>query len=129
MAVHASHLSLPDIDWIIGSLPGLNTPVLPDRSIISTSTGKPFLAATLQELLESIIADISMNLLDIDGTVQGICLQLDMARPVVISAMGPSPNIPALTRELANGGFKSKTLAVISGDRPRRLFPQARSRP
>jgi hypothetical protein len=124
MAVHASHLSLPDVSWILGSLPGLETPVLPDKSIVSTSTGKPFLATTLRELLQSIIADISMNILDIDGTIQGICCGLDMTKPVVISAMGPSPNIPALTRRLASGGVQLKTLAVIAGDRPRRVVPR-----
>ncbi|KAF9692189.1 hypothetical protein EKO04_010160 [Ascochyta lentis] len=124
MAVHASHLSRPDVNWILGSLPGLETPVLPDRLIVSTSTGKPFLAKTLRELIQSIIADISMNILDIDGTIHGICSGLDMTKPVVISAMGPSPNIPALTRRLASGGVQLKTFAVIAGDRPRRVVPR-----
>lgn len=124
MAVHASHLPEPDISWILGSLPGLGTPVLPDRSIISTSTGKPFLATKLRELLLSIIADISMNILDVDGAIQGICCELDLAKAVVISAMGPSPNIPALTRRLASGGVQLKTLAVIAGSRPRRIVPR-----
>lgn len=123
MAVHASHLSDLDADWILGKLPGLGTPVLPDRSIVSTSTGKPFLGTTLRDLLQSIIADISMNTLDIDVAIEGICCALDMTKPVVILAMGPSPNIPALTRRLAGGGVQLKTLAVIAGDRPRRMVP------
>lgn len=132
MAVHAPHLPLPpaDVDWILGDLaPGAGAArVLPGRPLVSTSTGRPFRAATLRELLRSVVADVATNLLDVDAAVQGVCLQLDMARPVVISAMGPSPNIPALARRLATGGFRSKTLAVISGDRPRRLLPQARGR-
>jgi hypothetical protein len=127
MAVHAPHLSRPEMDWIIGNSPGLTAPILPDRSIISTSTGKPFLAPTLRDLLQSIIADITTNLLDIDRTIEGICLQLYKSRPVKISAMGPSPNIPALMRKLATTGFQLETSAVISGDRSRRLVPQVKA--
>lgn len=127
MAVHAPHLSRPDIDWIVGSAPCLNVSISADRTIISTSTGKPFNATSLGELLALIVADISTNLLDIDRTIEGICLHLNKARPVTISAMGPSPNIPALARSLATAGFRLETSAVIADERPRRLLPQAKT--
>lgn len=121
MAVHAAHLSRPNVNGIIGKSSCLDTPVLPNATIISTSTGKRFQAKTLRQLIHLAIIDIATKVLDVDCTIEGVTAHLDKSRSVKIVAIGPSPNIPIMTRKLLSTGFKVETSAVILNGRQHKL--------
>lgn len=115
-AVHAAHLSNTDLDWVVGNSVALETPIPEDAILISTSTGQPYEASNLRNLMELIISDITTNVLDMDLTIQGAAKLAEKSVPIELLGLGPSYGILATKRLFELAGFKVNVKAVIATD-------------
>ncbi|TGO32082.1 hypothetical protein BHYA_0355g00020 [Botrytis hyacinthi] len=91
-AVHASHLVQLDVSFILGDSPVLGSALPHTSLLVSISTGSPYPAASLRELLHAIVDDIAHKPMWIDRTVEGLAsvISIDRDSEITITTLGPS---------------------------------------
>ncbi|KAF5871521.1 putative polyketide synthase protein [Botrytis fragariae] len=135
-AAHASHLVQLDISSILGDSPILGSALPRTSSLVSISTGSPYPAASLRELLHAIVDDIAHKPMWIDKTVEGLAsiVNIDRNSEITLTTLGPSSHTGMVQRilapffsavhisahvgshegsETANSGGRSSDIAVI----------------
>ncbi|KAK6613458.1 polyketide synthase [Botrytis cinerea] len=103
IAVHASHLVQLDIPLILGNSPILGS-ALPRKSLlVSISTGLPYPAVSLRELLHAIVDDIAHKPMWIDKTVEGLAsiISPDRDSEIVLTTLGPCSHAGMVQKILA----------------------------
>ncbi|KAL8709008.1 MAG: hypothetical protein Q9220_006217 [cf. Caloplaca sp. 1 TL-2023] len=104
-AFHAPHLREPDIKNIIGSSPLLERPLKKHTEIRSTSSGRPFSAHSMVDLLHQIIVDILQKPLNWSNVVANTVASL-RTKEVSFVALGPTNAATPLRRALKAVGIK-----------------------
>ena len=104
-AFHASHLRLPDVEKIIGSLSHSDEyPLRNDAVIVSTRSGKPITAQSLGDALQHIILDILQEPMRWSSIVDEMINNLKDQRTILTSA-GPVRAADSLRQRLASAGI------------------------
>ncbi|KAI9833795.1 MAG: hypothetical protein M1819_003530 [Sarea resinae] len=119
-AYHASHLGKLDADKIIGSSVLLESSLRKNTYVISTSSGKPFLAESIRELLDLALDDILQLPLYWSKTVQAVISEISTAE-VAITIFGPTNVGKSLRRLLEKAGIKvaESEKSKLSSEEPR----------
>ena len=107
-AVHAAHLPELDMKKILGSSALLDAPILSEAQIISSSTGKSFVAPDLRNLLYQMILDITQNTLQLTKTVQAVVSDLQGKGDVELIVVGPTAHT-----NLVQSAFQDANIKVI----------------
>ncbi|KAF7919153.1 uncharacterized protein EAE98_009473 [Botrytis deweyae] len=90
-AVHAPHLVQLDISFILGDSPVLGYAIPHTSLLVSVSTGLPYPAVSLRELLHAIVDDIAHKPMCIDKTVEGLAsiVSPDRDSEITLTTLGP----------------------------------------
>ncbi|KAM0147236.1 hypothetical protein ACHAPG_010711 [Botrytis cinerea] len=116
IAVHASHLVQLDIPLILGNSPILGS-ALPRKSLlVSISTGLPYPAVSLRELLHAIVDDIAHKPMWIDKTVEGLAsiISPDRDSEIVLTTLGPCSHAGMVQKILAPF-FSAVNISALTG--------------
>ncbi|KAK2022437.1 beta-ketoacyl synthase domain-containing protein [Colletotrichum zoysiae] len=89
-AFHASHQVMPDVGSIIGTSPVFNSRVVRGSTLFSSSSGTPYEAETLYNLLHGAISDIFQNRLLPSKTVDSALRQQSQDSRLTVHIFGPS---------------------------------------
>ena len=106
-AFHARHLGSPDVKKIVGSSSLLEADLKENTHVLSTGSGKPFVAYSLIELLHQVIDDVLETPLYWTKTVQNVTSSLKTTE-VTLTSFGPTNVVKSLCRALEAGGVKVK---------------------
>ncbi|KAF7960692.1 hypothetical protein EAE96_000366 [Botrytis aclada] len=103
LAVHASHLVQLDISLILGDSPILGSALPCTSSLVLISTGSPYPAASLRELLHAIVDDIAHKPMWIDETVESLAsiVSPDRNSEIKLMTLGPSGHTGMVQKILA----------------------------
>lgn len=104
-AFHARHLGKPDANKIVGSSSLLEADLKENAHVMSTGSGKRFIADSLRGILHQAIDDVLENPLYWTKTVQNVISSLRTAE-VSITAFGPTNVVKSLRRGLETAGVK-----------------------
>ncbi|KAF7893676.1 uncharacterized protein EAF02_001214 [Botrytis sinoallii] len=106
-AVHAPHLVQLDISFILGDSPVLSYAIPHTSLLVSISTGLPYPAASLRELLHAIVDDIAHKPMCIDKTVEGLAsiVSLDRDSEITLTTLGPCSHTGMVQKILASFFF------------------------
>ncbi|THV49550.1 hypothetical protein BGAL_0189g00030 [Botrytis galanthina] len=115
-AVHASHLVPLDIYFILGDSPVLGSALPHTSLLISISTGSPYAAASLRELLHAIVDDIAHKPMWIDKTVEGLAsvISLDRDSEITITTLGPSSHT-GMVQKILSPFFSAVHISARAG--------------
>lgn len=97
--VHASKLPCLDVEHVIGQKAVLDKP-LRGRSLLSSSTCKPYQASTLRELLRKIVEDIAQNPLRLERTVNHLASTFNKNHEVNLIPIGATLHTPGVKQIL-----------------------------
>lgn len=112
-AFHASHLSHPDVEGILGSLADRDHhPLRDDVAVISTSSGQPIVARTLGEVLQQIVLDILQEPLRWSEVVRYLVSQCTDGDAKVVGA-GPVSAAESLLRQLKSSTVRGVNYAEM----------------
>ena len=118
-AFHARHLGSPDAKKIVGSSSLLEADLKKNAHIMSTGSGKPFVAGSLRDLLHQVIDDVLKIPLYWTRTVQTVISTLATAE-VSLTSFGPTNVVKSLRRGLEAAGIKvtetGETVPSVSGN-------------
>ncbi|MCJ1313534.1 hypothetical protein MMC25_007213 [Agyrium rufum] len=109
-AFHAPHLAKINADKIIGSSALFNAIPKSGAHVMSTSSGKPFSAATLNDLLRQIADDVLQIPLYWTKTVSNMAASIGSS-DVTLTTFGPTNAVKSLRRNLEQAGAKLAELA------------------
>ncbi|TGO70875.1 hypothetical protein BELL_0652g00030 [Botrytis elliptica] len=115
-AVHAPHLVQLDISFILGDSPVLGYAIPHTSLLVSVSTGLPYPAVSLRELLHAIVDDIAHKPMCIDKTVEGLAsiVSPDRDSEITLTTLGPCSHT-GMVQKILSSFFSTVHISVHIG--------------
>ncbi|KAL3471498.1 hypothetical protein BJX99DRAFT_263248 [Aspergillus californicus] len=112
-AVHAPHLTLPDVEAVVGNSPILDRSISSQIQVLSTSTGKPYAASTLRDLYCQVTREIMQMRLKMNIVLKSAVERLASTSQIQLTVVGLTNATPIVKRAL-----DEHKLSVSVNDQP-----------
>jgi hypothetical protein len=105
-AIHAAHLTLPNLEYMIGESPILEKRIKINYRLISGSKYRPMLCSNLRNLLQEILEEIFQHGTNPERLFEAGISLLDRDQEASLFALGYTPYLVNLKRTLRRKRFK-----------------------